>query len=88
VLHEWLDGAAVLLRSDAIRDAGMLDEDYFLYFEDTEYLLKLRRLGWLVECIPAAVAWQERGTGRPTSGCAMGCASWLEQLPNDICCVS
>jgi GT2 family glycosyltransferase len=62
---EWLDGAAVLLRSDAVREAGMLDEDYFLYFEDTEYLLKLRRLGWLVECIPAAVAWQEPGN-RPT----------------------
>ncbi len=62
---EWLDGAAVLLRSDAVRGAGMLDEDYFLYFEETEYLLKLRRLGWSVECVPAALAWQEPGT-RPT----------------------
>jgi GT2 family glycosyltransferase len=62
---EWLDGAAVLLRSDAVREAGLLDEDYFLYFEETEYLLKLRRLGWPVECVPAALAWQEPGI-RPT----------------------
>jgi GT2 family glycosyltransferase len=62
---EWLDGAAVLMRSAAAREAGMLDEDYFLYFEETEYLLKLQRLGWSVECVPAAVAWQEPGN-RPT----------------------
>jgi GT2 family glycosyltransferase len=62
---EWLDGAALLLRSVAIRQAGMLDEDYFLYFEETEYLLKLRRLGWSVDCVPAALAWQEPGN-RPT----------------------
>lgn len=62
---EWLDGAALLLRSRAARQAGMFDESYFLYFEETEYLLRLRRLGWSVECVPAAVAWQEPGR-RPT----------------------
>jgi GT2 family glycosyltransferase len=62
---EWLDGASLLLRSAAAREAGMLDEDYFLYFEEVEYLLGLRRLGWVVECVPAALAWQEPGT-KPT----------------------
>lgn len=62
---EWLDGAAVLLRSDAVREVGMFDEDYFLYFEETEYFLRLRKLGWVVECVPAAVAWQEPGS-KPT----------------------
>jgi GT2 family glycosyltransferase len=62
---QWLDGAALLLRSDAVREVGMLDEKYFLYFEEAEYLLKLGRLGWSVECVPAAVAWQEPGD-RPT----------------------
>jgi GT2 family glycosyltransferase len=42
-----------------------MDEGYFLYFEETEYLLTLRRLGWGVECVPAAVAWQEPGS-QPT----------------------
>jgi GT2 family glycosyltransferase len=59
---EWLDGAAVMLRSEAVREAGMLDESYFLYFEETEYLFVMGRRGWSVECVPAAVAWQEPGT--------------------------
>lgn len=58
---QCLDGAALLLRASAIRAAGQLDESYFMYFEETEYLLKLRRLGWGVECVPAALAWQEPG---------------------------
>jgi GT2 family glycosyltransferase len=62
---QWLDGAAMLLRSDAIAGAGAFDESYFLYFEETEYLLQLRRLGWSVECVPAAVAWQEPGSAPP-----------------------
>jgi len=58
---EWLDGAAVLLRSEAAREVGALDEDYFMYFEETEYLLRVGRRGWAVECVPAAIAWQEPG---------------------------
>jgi GT2 family glycosyltransferase len=56
---EWLDGAAILFRSDALRQGGPLSIAYFMYFEECEYLLRLRRLGWKVECVPAAVGWQE-----------------------------
>jgi GT2 family glycosyltransferase len=61
---EWLDGAAILLRDAAARALGKLDEDYFMYYEETEYLVRLRAAGWKVECVPAAVAWQESG-GKP-----------------------
>jgi GT2 family glycosyltransferase len=56
---DWLDGAAILLRSEAVREAGPLSTAYFMYFEESEYLLRLRRRGWKVECVPAAVGWQE-----------------------------
>jgi GT2 family glycosyltransferase len=62
---EWLDGAAMLLRASAIRTTGKFDEDYFLYFEETEYLLRLREMGWSIECVPAAIAWQEPGVRPP-----------------------
>jgi GT2 family glycosyltransferase len=56
---ECLDGAALLIRMAAVRQAGMMDERYFMYFEETEYLLKLQRLGWRIECVPRAIGWQE-----------------------------
>lgn len=56
---EWLDGACLLLNAEAVSQAGLLDERFFLYFEDAEYACRLKRAGWEVECVPAAVAAQE-----------------------------
>ncbi|MBW3591368.1 MAG: glycosyltransferase family 2 protein [Actinobacteria bacterium] len=56
---QWVDGACILFRAKALQDAGPLSERYFLYYEETEYLLKMTELGWRVECVPSACAWQE-----------------------------
>ncbi|MDQ4131893.1 MAG: glycosyltransferase family 2 protein, partial [Actinomycetota bacterium] len=62
---DWLDGACVLVRAQAFRQAGFLDEHYFHYFEDVDHHLRLRSKGWSVECVPGAVAWQEPGRVAP-----------------------
>jgi cellulose synthase/poly-beta-1,6-N-acetylglucosamine synthase-like glycosyltransferase len=59
---DWLDGACLLLRRDAIDaiDAGEpFDEHYFLYFEETDLAFRLRRAGYRVVCARRAVAAQE-----------------------------
>jgi N-acetylglucosaminyl-diphospho-decaprenol L-rhamnosyltransferase len=48
-------GAAVLLRTAALRDVGDFDEDFFLYYEDTDLSWRLRAAGWTVRYEPAAV---------------------------------
>jgi GT2 family glycosyltransferase len=58
---DWVDGAAWLVRADAAKQAGPLDERFFLYFEETSYCYRLRSLGWRVRCVPEAVAWQLPG---------------------------
>jgi GT2 family glycosyltransferase len=61
-LHEW-DGAlprrvdwvaftCALLRPHALDQAGVLDERIFMYFEDNELCLQLRRRGWRVYFVP------------------------------------
>jgi GT2 family glycosyltransferase len=40
---------------------GLFDEGYFLYFEETDYCVRLGRKGWAVECVPSALAWQRVG---------------------------
>ena len=39
-------GAAMLIRAGALRDVGMFEEELFLYHEDLELSLRLRRAGW------------------------------------------
>ncbi len=47
-------GAALVVRSDAFREAGGFDEDYFIYYEETDLCWRLRLLGYRVVTVPAA----------------------------------
>jgi GT2 family glycosyltransferase len=54
-------GAAVLLRMSALRLVGDFDEDFFLYYEDTDLSWRLRAGGWTVRYEPAAVVRHAHG---------------------------
>jgi len=45
---ETVVGACMAIRRAAIQDAGSLDEDFFFYFEETEWCVRLRRHGWRI----------------------------------------
>lgn len=45
---ETLVGACMALRRAALAEAGPMDEDFFFYFEETEWCVRLRRHGWQV----------------------------------------
>jgi len=47
-------GASLLVRHEAWQQVGGFDEAYFMYFEDTDLCLRLRRAGWEVWYWPPA----------------------------------
>ena len=47
-----LYGASMLISRSAIEVAGMLDEGFFHYWEETEFCLRLRKNGWLLAAAP------------------------------------
>jgi GT2 family glycosyltransferase len=49
-------GGSVCFRTEALGAAGVFDDDFFLYYEDTDLSWRLRRLGWRIRYQPAAVA--------------------------------
>ncbi|MBX9770405.1 MAG: glycosyltransferase family 2 protein [Candidatus Obscuribacterales bacterium] len=51
---EWLSGSNLLLRSKALAESGLFDEDYFLYFEDTDLCHRIRLANWKCLLVPAA----------------------------------
>ena len=55
----FLSGCAILLRAEAARQIGPLAEEYFLYFEDTDYVQRCIKAGWLPAYVPAAVVFHE-----------------------------
>jgi len=51
----WLNGACLLLRRQAVRAIGPLDQRFFLYYEEVEWCLRAVTAGWrlrlLAECV-------------------------------------
>ncbi len=43
---DWICGAAVLIRRELFDDIGLFDEEYFLYYEETDFMLNANRAGW------------------------------------------
>jgi N-acetylglucosaminyl-diphospho-decaprenol L-rhamnosyltransferase len=60
---DWVTGAAMLLRRDAVGAAGPFDERYFLYFEDVDLCRRLRATGHRVVFEPAATVRHRFGAG-------------------------
>jgi GT2 family glycosyltransferase len=45
---DWIDGACLMLRRAALDQVGLFDERFFMYSEDEDLCLRLRRNGWSV----------------------------------------
>jgi N-acetylglucosaminyl-diphospho-decaprenol L-rhamnosyltransferase len=58
---DWVSGAAVWLRRDALDDVGGWDERYFMYLEDVDLCWRLRRSRWEIAYEPAGVVWHVQG---------------------------
>ena len=43
---EFITGASMLIRREAIRYVGLLDERFFMYWEDADFCFRLRKAGW------------------------------------------
>jgi N-acetylglucosaminyl-diphospho-decaprenol L-rhamnosyltransferase len=51
---DWGLGAAFMVRREALTDRRLFDDRFFLYMEDVDLCLTLRRLGWSVYYAPAS----------------------------------
>jgi N-acetylglucosaminyl-diphospho-decaprenol L-rhamnosyltransferase len=50
---DWVMGAAVVLRREALDEVGLFDEGFFLYSEEVDLQFRLRQAGWEVHYFPA-----------------------------------
>jgi GT2 family glycosyltransferase len=44
---EWISGAFLMVKKEAVEKAGMMDEDFFLYSEEIEWCSRLKKYGGL-----------------------------------------
>lgn len=61
----WVDGAAFLVVRSVWEAVGGLDESYFLYVEEVDFMQRVVHAGWAVRVVPGARAWQRPGMTPP-----------------------
>ena len=61
---DWLSGACMLVRREAVAEVGGMDEAFFMFNEDVDWCRRMKPAGWAVTYEPAAVVVHHIGASR------------------------
>jgi GT2 family glycosyltransferase len=54
-------GACMMVRREALDQVGFLDEDYFLFLEETDWCYRMKKAGWKIYHIPQVEVYHFQG---------------------------
>lgn len=57
----WVTGCCFLVRSPIVRKIGLLDDDFFIYYEDTDWSFRIVRAGYDLWYCPESKIYHEVG---------------------------
>jgi GT2 family glycosyltransferase len=57
---DYLGGACFVIRSEIVKNIGIIPEMYFLFFEETEFCLKAKRAGYKLMCLKDSRVYHKR----------------------------
>ena len=77
---DWIDGACLMLRRTALDEVGLFDERFFMYSEDEDLCLRLKKKGWLVCFCGAATAVHQGAASSELNRISMLLQFYLSQL--------
>jgi GT2 family glycosyltransferase len=60
---DWTSGSFMLARREALLSAGLLDERFFIYSEEPDLCLRMKRAGWAVRHLPKMLIVHHAGKG-------------------------
>lgn len=55
----FLTGCCMMIHTNIIKKVGLLDETYFMYCEDTDFSIRLKRNGFEMLMVPEAKLWHK-----------------------------
>lgn len=58
-VRDYADGLCMLIPAAAIEKVGLLDEEYFTYWEETDWCFRARRKGLRCYYVPGAKVWHK-----------------------------
>ncbi|MBM4429962.1 MAG: glycosyltransferase family 2 protein [Chloroflexi bacterium] len=73
-------GACMMVRREVVEQVGGLDEQFFMYCEEVDWAMRIRRAGWSIYCVPAAEVVHHEGQSTRQFRDHMYVALWRSRL--------
>jgi hypothetical protein len=51
---DWVSGASLLVRREVVEQLGLMDDGYFLYFEEADFCWRAKQAGWEIWYVPGS----------------------------------
>lgn len=68
---DFITSCAVCIKQAVLRDVGLMDERYFIYYDETDWFARASAAGWRTVYVPAARMWHKvsaaMGTASPAT---------------------
>jgi len=63
---DYVEGSCILVKKEIIEQIGLLDREYFLYWEETDWCARIKKANYVLLHIPTAKIWH-KNSGTPNS---------------------
>jgi GT2 family glycosyltransferase len=73
-------GATLMMRREVIDRVGMFDEGFFIYAEEIDWCMRIKRAGWEIYCVPRAEIYHLEAQSTRQFRDAMFVALWRARL--------
>ena len=79
---DWVSGANMMIRREVFETVGLLDEEYFMYYEEADFCLQASKLGWSCWYLPDSriihFVGQSSESNRSEDSCKYVPQYWLD----------
>lgn len=66
---DWVSGASMIIRYEVFETVGLMDDGYFMYYEEVDFCLQARKKGWHCWYVPSShvvhLVGQSSGVNKP-----------------------
>lgn len=66
----WVSGASLMIRTEVFNATNIFDEEYFLYYEETDFCLSALKKGWPTWYVPSSKVMHISGQSTGVTGVA------------------
>lgn len=56
---DWVCGAALLIKKETVEKVGLLDTDFFLYFDEADFCERAKKMGCKIVYVPSSIVYHD-----------------------------